>query len=408
MIWNRESKKAVLIFLVLILAAGIVVNCILEISGRQMRSEYNELLAVLLGNVAEVYPDVPEEELIRIINDQRNESTGTDILRAYGVFMEAGGDSFPIQEHWLSGLRICANVLYFFLMFLCGFLFFRYLGKRQRRILDLTNYMEALNRGRYRLDIEENVDDELSGLRNEIYKTTVLLKQQATQAVEQRQALADSVANISHQLKTPLTSVVVLVDNLAEDTEMDEETRRHFLSEILRQITGMSWLVTAMLKLSRLEAGVVELEKTGISVKALALEAVQKLELAAEWKEITLSVNIPEGMKLSADRKWTVEALTNLIKNAIEYSPRGGSVEITGEENEIYTQIAIRDYGRGITQEEQKKLFTRFYNGSSVREDSMGIGLALAREIVERQNGSLSVKSGIGRGTVFTLKFMKK
>lgn len=408
MIWNRESKKAVLIFLVLILAAGIAVNCSLEILGRQMHSEYDELLAVLFGNVAEVYPDVPEEELIRILKDQGNKSRGTDILKAYGVFEEAGGDSFPIQERWLHSLRICSNALFFLTMLLCGFLFFRYLGKRQRRILDLTDYMEALNRGRYRLDIQENADDELSGLRNEIYKTTVLLKQQAAQAVEQRQALADSVANISHQLKTPLTSAVVLLDNLAEDTGMDEETRRRFLSEILRQITGMSWLVTAMLKLSRLEAGVVELEKTGITVSDLVREAIRKLELDAEWKEITFSTDIPEGVKLSADRKWTVEALTNLIKNAIEYSPQGGNVEIAVEENEIYTQITIKDCGRGMTQEEQKKLFTRFYNGSSAREDSMGIGLALAREIVERQNGSLSVKSRIGRGTVFTLKFMKR
>lgn len=405
-IWNRESKKAALIFILLLLAAALVVNCYVGAYGRQVRSEYNGLMAAIFGNIAVSYPDVEEEEIIRILNDRGNEREGALILAGYGFFEE--GDSFALQERRILILRVCANLVFISLMFLCGILFFRYLSKRQGRILELTDYMEALNRGRYRLDIQENLDDELSGLRNEIYKTTVLLKQQAVHAVEQRQALADSVANISHQLKTPLTSITVLADNLVENTEMDEETKEHFLAEILHQVTGMSWLVTAMLKLSRLEAGVVELERTRIRIRTLAEEAAQKLELAAEWKGISFSLNIAEEAEVTVDRKWTEEALMNIVKNAIEHSPSGGRVEISGEENEVYTQIAVRDYGKGITEEEQKKLFVRFYKGSSVREDSMGIGLALAKEIIEKQNGSLSVESEIGRGTVFILKFLKQ
>lgn len=405
-IWNRESKKAVLIFVSLALAAVFVVNCFVGVYAGKVRSDYNGLMAAVFGNIAAAYPDVQEEELIGILNERGNERAGSLILAGYGFFAE--GDSFALQERRLLILRVCANLFFISLMLLCGIIFFRYLGKRQKRILEMTDYMEALNRGRYRLDIQENADDELSGLRNEIYKTTVLLKQQAVQAVEQRQALADSVANISHQLKTPLTSITVLADNLAENSEMDEETRAHFLAEILHQVTGMSWLVTAMLKLSRLEAGVVEMERNKISVRALAEEAMQKLELAAEWRGITFSLNIAEGAEVTVDRKWTVEALMNIMKNAIEHSPSGGRVEISGEENEVYTQIAVRDYGKGITQEEQRKLFVRFYKGSSAREDSMGIGLALAREITEKQKGSLSVESEIGRGTVFYLKFLKQ
>ena len=130
------------------------------------------------------------------------------------------------------------------------------------------------------------------------------------------------------------------------------------------------------------------------------------MEIAAEWKGITFSVELPEDIRLFVDRKWTEEALLNIVKNAIEYSPEGGVVEISGEVNEVYMQIAVRDHGKGITQEEREKLFRRFYRGDCVREDSIGIGLALAREIVERQGGHLSADSHRGGGTVFRLRFL--
>ncbi len=279
--------------------------------------------------------------------------------------------------------------------------------RRQRRIRKLTFYMQALNRNGYKLNIEENEDDELSGLRNELYKLTVFLKEQAKRALAQKQALADSVTDISHQLKTPLTSAIVLLDNLSENPDMDVRTRRHFLSEITNQITGMSWLLTAMMKLSRLDAGVVELQGSRFELRAFVEEVLGRLEIAAELKQLSFSVEMPEGAVLYADRKWTAEALMNLVKNAIEHSPAGGIVKISGEDNEVYTQIAVHDYGTGITREEQEKLFRRFYNGNSAREDSMGIGLALAREIVEKQGGYISVDSRMGKGTVFVMRFVK-
>lgn len=296
----------------------------------------------------------------------------------------------------------------FLLLLFCGMgiLLYLYFGKRQERIQGLTGYMEALNRRNYRLDVENNADDELSGLRNELYKLTVLLKEQAKRALEQKRRLADSMADISHQLKTPLTSATVLLDNLSENMDMDRATRQRFLGEATRQLTGMSWLVTTMLKLSRLDAGVVELERGWIPGKTLAEDVLRRLEIAAEWKGITFSVEIPEDIGLFVDRKWTEEALLNIVKNAIEYSPDGGIVEISGEVNEVYMQIAVRDHGKGITQEEQKKLFRRFYQGDCAREDSIGIGLALAREIVEKQGGCLTADCHRDGGTVFRIRFL--
>lgn len=267
--------------------------------------------------------------------------------------------------------------------------------------------MEALQRDGYRLELQDNADDELSELRNEIYKLTVFLKEQAVRASGQKKALADSMADISHQLKTPLTSMTVLMDNLSDDIDMDPITRRHFMSEITYQLTSMSWLIAAMLKISRLDAGVVEMERESLGMAELVRESLQKVEVAAEWSQISFTLDIPEEARLVADRKWTAEALSNLVKNAVEHSPMGSSVIISAEENEVYTEISVRDQGEGIPEEERKRLFDRFYRGASAREDSAGIGLALAKEIIEKQGGHVSLESERGKGTRFVVRFLK-
>ena len=406
-IWNRELKKIVLAAAAAFLFSSFLVNFLVGKYVADARTEYNEMLAALFGSVMQAYPDVKEEEVIEVLNETGNGNRGADILARYGVYEDYGASSFAEKEGQFLFVTVWANGILILVYLLIGVLFFLYLGKRQQEIAHLTEYMIALNRDRYELEMENNEDDELSGLRNELYKLTVLLKEQTQEALEQRQALADTMVNISHQLKTPLTSVTVLADNLSDNPDMDRETRQHFLAEITRQITGMSWLITAMLKRARLDADVVELENTRLGVKELVEEVIERLELATEWKNLTISVNISEDTQFMADRKWMSEALMNIVKNALEHSPVGGRVEITGEENEIYTQIFIRDYGKGITEEERKKLFQRFYNGSSVREDSVGIGLALAKEIVEKEGGSIFVDSSPNRGTTFTLRFMK-
>ena len=267
--------------------------------------------------------------------------------------------------------------------------------------------MEELVRGNYALDIQDNDDDELSGLKNEIYKLTVFFREQAKQAAANRLALADSVADISHQLKTPLTSVTVLVDNLLDSEEMEADTRRRFLMEISGQLSGVTWLVSTLLKLSRLDAGVVELENRPLQVCSLVQEVLNRLELIAELRQVELCAEIPETLQISGDDQWLTEALLNVVKNAIEHSNAGGRVIMKAEENDIYTLLAVQNHGEPISEEEQKHLFERFYRGNSAKKESVGIGLALAKEIVEKQNGYITVESGKEKGTFFFIKFMK-
>lgn len=409
--WNRELRRLAAVFLMIFALFILGTNLYLREYGRQMRAEYHGVLAIFFGNLVLMYPEVPEEELIRVLDtgiSDGNLEIGAGLLGRYGRFQDYGSRSFAVQEKMLSALRGGINIILIILFLTCGFTFFGYLLRRQMRISYLKDYMEALNRDGYRLELEDNADDELSGLRNEIYKLTVFLKERAARAAEQKRVLADSLADISHQLKTPLTSVTVLVNNLSGNLNMEEATRERFLSEISYQLTGMSWLIVTLLKLSKLDAGVVELRRESVSVRGLVEETVQKLEIEAQWRAVSFLVDVPEAAEIAADRKWTAEALMNLVKNAIEHSPEGSCVELSGEENDVYTQITVRDHGGGITEEEREKLFRRFYNGTGAREDSVGIGLALAREIVEKQGGHIFVDSRIGEGTVFGIRFLKR
>lgn len=418
--WNRELKRLAASMLGIFGLGILLMNLCIGAYCNRVREEYYGFLSAVFDNVLESYPEVAEEELIQILNHQDKGGLGADILARYGILAENGSSWLGGQEGQLLWLLEGSNLFLVLFFGSMAVLCHSYFRKRQRRILSLTDYMKSLGRGCYKLELEDNGDDELSGLRNEIYKLTVFLREQADRALSQKRALSDAMTDISHQLKTPLTSMTVLVDILStdilstdilsSDTEhsMQKATRQRFITEISRQLAGMSWLITAMLKLSRLDAGVVALEADRINAAGFVREILQRLELAAEWRDISFVVDIPEEMTLYVDRKWTGEALMNIVKNAVEHSPVGERVEISGEENEVYTQIMVRDYGAGITEEEREKLFRRFYNGNSVREDSIGIGLSLAKEIIEKQDGLITVDSKEGEGTAFIIRFLKK
>lgn len=404
--WNRDLRKFAAGLFILFLAGVLGVNLYMGIYAGRVKRECAMFMANLFGNLHASYPHVREEELVSILTDRGNQALGEHILAGYGIFTEYGNGSYLQQERQIGMLMIGVNAAVVLLFVLVSCFLLSYLRRRQQRIEGLETYMFTLLRKEYDLDLDDNYDDELSGLRNELYKLAVFLKEQAENAREKKRSLADSVANISHQLKTPLTSVIVLMDNLSDDFDMDDVTRRHFMSEITYQLTGMSWMVSTMLKLSRLDAGVVELERERINLRELLGEVLRRVETTAEWNDISFSLDLPEEIAVCADRRWTTEALANIVKNAIEHSSVGGSVDIRGEENDVYVQITVQDHGEGITEEERERLFDRFYRGASAREDGVGIGLALAKEVIERQNGYVSVESEKGRGSCFAIKFM--
>ncbi len=402
---DREFQKAIIRILILMVTGMIVWNLAVSVTNRRIAAIYYERISAIFGAISARYPDMEHGDWMQYLNATGNEEDGEAFLHQYGILQ---GD-IPILQAQTAQKRfqITGNLVWILICIGILLIFICYQKQRNRKIQELVDYIRKIEHGIYRIEIEENDEGELSRLQNELYKITVMLRESSELAGQQKKALADSVSDISHQLKTPLTSCLVLLDNLSESENMTEETRRRFLSEITGQLTSVSWLVQVLLKLSRLDAGVVELKEEELSVSALIRSAVEKVGLLAEWKQIDIQVMGEEEPFIKGDRHWLEEALVNLIKNAIEHSPEDSEIRIQVEDNQVYTCIHVRDFGSGISYEDQKHIFERFYRSADAGEDSVGIGLALAQEIMKRQNGYLTVESEPGQGTTFYMKFLK-
>ena len=404
-VWNRDTGR-LLGGLFVLLALGILgYNLILGAKLGELRRENNQLLAGFFENAREQYPGIRLEEWMALLEASEDELPGEAALGPYGVL--SGEAASLLWERRERELLAGSNLALLGLGAAVLALVYASLWRRRRTLDELTAYMQRVARGEYSLKMRENREGELSLLQNELYKVTVLLKEQAELSRRQKKALSDSVSDISHQLKTPLTSVTVLLDNLSESEHMDETTRRRFLGEITRQLSGISWLVAALLKLSRLDAGVVEFERKSFPAGELLDRVTENLEILADLRQVVLERRGDQGILLTGDLYWMGEALSNLVKNAIEHSPQGERVVLSLEENPVYVSLTVTNRGKILDPEEQKHIFERFYRGKYAGEGSTGIGLSLAKEVVERQGGYLTVDSGPEKGTRFQMRFLK-
>ena len=279
--------------------------------------------------------------------------------------------------------------------------------KRQNGINEVLAYIDKINSKDYTLQIEKNGEDELSNLRNELYKIVIILKEEAEKSQNDKKALSVALEDISHQLKTPLTSISIMIDNLIENPNMDQITKSKFLHEIRRQLEWINWLVISLLKLSKLDSNTVEFNRKEFLVSDIIENLVRNLSVPLEIKNQEICVKGEENAKIYADYNWQLEAMSNILKNCIEHTAEGKKIHITFSENNFYTSIRIEDEGNGINKEELKHIFERFYKGKSSNENSIGIGLALAKTIIEKDNGYIICSSQINKGTMFEIRYMK-
>lgn len=284
-----------------------------------------------------------------------------------------------------------------------GFLFCQR-KKQEKQLEELIMYLMRIQDGPKLPEWESYSEGQIGILQSEIYKLVMLLNEKSSQAVKEKEYLSKMLSDISHQIKTPLTSITIMSDLLREPG-LPEEKRIEFAGRIDQQVSRMTWLVKNLLTLSQLEANMLKLKKEKVKVGALVQKAIEPLELMADVKDVELLLNIDENIYLVCDAHWTMEAVSNIIKNCLEHTPEGGRVAIIGEQNNLSTNIYIRDNGEGIDREEISHIFERFYKGKNASENSVGIGLALSRQIVMQQNGTIDVKSEPGKGTEFHLKF---
>ena len=277
--------------------------------------------------------------------------------------------------------------------------------QRIREIRIMSEYLRRINDGEFDLDIEDNREGELSVLKNNIYKVVVTLRAQQELLLKDKNYLADSLADISHQLKTPITSITVMTDLLK--TETDEGKRREFLEVINSQLSRINWLIVTLLKLSRIDAGAVEFKNERTSLGEVIENAAKPFLINAELKGIELTTECDSEVYADVDKNWYTEAISNIIKNCIEHTEEGGAVSVSAFETPVLTKIIIKDNGSGISPEDLPHIFERFYQGRNHSETSVGIGLALSKAILNRQNSLIDVKSEINKGTEFEITLYK-
>ena len=277
-------------------------------------------------------------------------------------------------------------------------------SRRYREIRRLNDYLTLVCSGNYSLNIEDNAEGELSVLKNNLYKVITKLQTQNDVIVKDKTYLADSLADISHQLKTPLTSMMVVSELLEKET--DEARRKEFTDIITNRCEKMSRLVQTLLKISKLDAGTAELASDELSVCDVLEDSLQPFLLTLDIKNITVEKQLTD-FTFIGDRMWSAEALQNIIKNCIEHTPQGGQLTLETQETTLYKAIYIRDNGCGIAAEDLPHIFERFYHGKNASSDSVGIGLALSKSILNAEGAGVSVRSEENVGTEFEIRFYK-
>lgn len=311
-----------------------------------------------------------------------------------GVFAAAG-----FLTNSLAGLLVLLSSA------ALGILFYVFTRARYRSIAEISEQIDMVLHNADYLFISESEEGELSILRSEITKMTLRIREQNAALKKEKENLADSLADIAHQLRTPLTSVNLILSLLENNPE--ETERRELLQETEELLAQMDWLITSLLKLSRLDAGIVVFRSGPVDVRGLVDTALRPLLIPMELHNIALRADVPEGIEIQGDSDWLAEAIRNILKNCMESAGDQGRIEIACEDNLLYTELTIRDNGAGFEEKELRSLFDRFYRGKNSRAAGYGIGLALCKTIITRQGGTVTAENHPQGGAVFIIRFPK-
>jgi len=404
---NPEVNRLLTLFAFLLIAL-LIAALLLSLAGRRhLKQAIIDSQTALVGATAEKYPEA-EQELVRQVMETDKEADikrGKAILSKYGINSEDRQADTPLLQKYF---RYSLESYLLLVILACGAFILAvllFLRKQYAQIRETARYAGKINAGDYSLDIRDNREGELSILKNEIYKITTMLREQSAALQRDKASLADSLADISHQLKTPLTSLFVLSDLLSEDPS--PKNRVNYLERIRSQLKRIEWLVSSLLKLSKLDAGTAVMKRAPVAVRALVEKALDSLRIPLDIKMLHIALEGDENVRFSGDFNWSCEALINILKNCIEYTPAQGELRISFHESPLYTEIIIKDSGVGIEQEDLPYIFNRFYKGKNAADDQVGIGLAMAQAIVAKQGGDITVKSEINSGSEFTIKFYR-
>lgn len=399
-----ELKKMCITSCVVIIIFLITFSILIYKQYKTYTYNFNQKIAGIIDNVLEKYPDIEKREIVEILNS--SDKTNNEILREYGIELDKDSVILENNTDFQKFIIIDVSTLIVFILIL-SIIVFKYNHSESKKINEITKYIEEINRGNYKLNIEENTEDELSILKNELYKITVMLKEVAENSQKDKTTLKDSLSDISHQIKTPITSILIMLDNILSDENMPEDIKKDFIKDIKREIINIKFLVESILKLSKIDSNSIKFIKKEVFIKDIINEAVKNVSMLSELKNIEIIVSGDDSIKTICDLKWQVEAITNILKNCIEHSYENRKIYINYNQNNMYTELKIEDNGTGIDAKDLPHIFERFYKGKNSSSDSVGIGLALSKSIIESNNGYIQVDSELNKGTTFIIKYLK-
>lgn len=399
-----ELKKMCITSCIVIIIFLITFSILIYKQYKTYTYNFNQKIAGIIDNVLEKYTDIEKREIVEILNS--SDKTNNEILREYGIELDKDSVILENNTDFKKFIIIDINTLIVFILML-SIIFFKYNHSESKKINEITKYIEEINRGNYKLNIEENTEDELSILKNELYKITIMLKEVAENSQKDKTTLKDSLSDISHQIKTPITSILIMLDNILSDENMPEDIKKDFIKDIKREIINIKFLVESILKLSKIDSNSIKFIKKEVFIKDIINEAVKNVSMLSELKNIEIIVLGDDSIKTICDLKWQVEAITNILKNCIEHSYENRKIYINYNQNNMYTELKIEDNGTGIDAKDLPHIFERFYKGKNSSSDSVGIGLALSKSIIESNNGYIQVDSKLNKGTTFIIKYLK-
>lgn len=395
-----KNKKTIILIIVIILIYVFSFNMVFLYQENIYKEKYNMFVNNIISVIKEKYPDISNKNIIDILNNKTN----LNYLNEYGIDVD---DEFALISMHKENKKILIinNVILGSFILVLSIILIINKNYENNKLEEIIHLIEEINKKNYNLNIKGTDETMISKLKNEIYKTVVMLKNDADNSLKDKLIIKTYLEDISHQLKTPLTVINISLDNLIDNPNMDEKNRNEFISKISKEVTNINNLIQNLLKLSKFDVNVINFVNKSVSIKEFINKSIDKISLIADLKNINIKVNILNDFNLNIDLNWQIEALSNIVKNAIEHSNENDIVYINCNDNKIYSKIEIINNGI-INDKDLNKIFDRFYTNKKGYSESVGIGLSLAKNIIEKNNGKIDVYSKDGK-TIFTIKYYK-
>lgn len=395
-----KNKKTIILIIVIILIYVFSFNMVYLYQENIYKEKYNMFVNNIISVIKEKYPNISNKNIMDILNNKTN----LNYLNEYGIDVD---DEFALISMHKENKKIFIinNVILGSFILALSIILIINKNYENNKLEEIIHLIEEINKKNYNLNIKGTDETMISKLKNEMYKTVVMLKNDADNSLKDKLIIKTYLEDISHQLKTPLTVINISLDNLIDNPNMDEKNRNEFISKISKEVTNINNLIQNLLKLSKFDVNVINFINKSVSIKEFINKSIDKISLIADLKNINIKVNILNDFNLNIDLNWQIEALSNIVKNAIEHSNENDIVYINCNDNKIYSKIEI--INNGITNDKDlNKIFDRFYTNKKGYSESVGIGLSLAKNIIEKNNGKIDVYSKDGK-TIFTIKYYK-